>query len=331
MTSGGPARLTVGLPVFNGEDYLESSLRSILDQTHTDFELVIADNASSDATEDICRAVCRVDTRVRYVRHSENIGAGPNHNFVVEQASGELFRWAAADDLVRPTAFARCIELLDDAGPSAVLAFSQTEIIDEHGEHIKNWAAQGAVDQPTPDGRLRALIGQPNGHLYSGGPMSPFYGIVRTAALRSTRRHQSFYGSDRVLLVELVLRGKLVEVSEALYGRRQHSAQSGGSWSSSGSALERDKWVDPSFSGMAMPQSRLVAGYAKAVLGAPLTSIERRRCLWTVAAISLRNGTLRDVFGEVRRTPVAFAARLTKRGGAGRPAQGDSLRQASSR
>jgi len=313
MTSAARPRLTVGLPVFDGERYLEASLRSILDQTYSDFELVIADNASSDATEDICRALSHVDARVRYVRHSENIGAGPNHNFVFGQACGELFRWAAADDLVRPTAFARCVDLLDDVGPSAMLAFSQTEVIDEHSEHLRYWAAQGSVDQHTPDGRLGALIGQPSGHLYSGGPMSPFYGVVRTAALRSTRLHQSFYGSDSVLLVELALRGKLVEVPEALYVQRQHSAQSGGSWSSTKTALERDRWVDPGFRGIAMPQSRLLAGYFKAVLDAPLTSAERRRCLWAVAAVSRRNGTLRDAFGEIRRAPAAAAARLRPR------------------
>jgi glycosyltransferase involved in cell wall biosynthesis len=325
MAAPPPPRLSVGLPVFNGERYLEACVRSILDQTYADFELVIADNASSDATEDICRALSRVDGRVRYLRHGENIGAGPNHNFVLEQATGELFRWAAADDLISPTAFARCVERLDDAGTSAVLAFSQTEIIDEHGEHVGYWAGQGSVDQQTPDERLRALIGQPSGHLYSGGPMSPFYGIVRTAALRSTRLHQSFYGSDRVLLVELVLRGKLVEVPEALYERRQHSAQSGGSWSRSGTALQRDKWVDPSFRGIAMPQSRLVAGYIKAVLGARMTSAERRRCLRTIAAVSLRNGTLRDALGEVRRAPAALAARLTEGSDTGRHPHGDSL------
>ena len=143
-------RLTVGLPVFDAERYLEGAARSILDQTYADFELLIADNASTDGTEELCRELCRGDDRVRYIRHSENIGAGPNHNFVVEQATGELFRWAGDDDLVQPTAFRRCIDLLDDKGPDAVLAFSQTEIIDEHGEHVRYWAEQGAADQGTP-------------------------------------------------------------------------------------------------------------------------------------------------------------------------------------
>jgi glycosyltransferase involved in cell wall biosynthesis len=311
-TSAAGPRLTVGLPVFDGEPYLEACVRSILDQTYADFELVIADNASTDATADICRAFSDVDARVRYLRHSQNIGAGPNHNFVLEQATGELFRWAAADDLVGPTAFARCVELLDEAGPSVVLAFPQAEIIDEHGEHIRFWADQGSVDGDTPAERLRALIGHRSGHFH-GGPMTPFYGVIRTGALRSTRLHQLFYGSDRVLVVELALRGKLVEVPEALYIRRQHTAQSGGSWSNSNTARERDQWVDPGFRGIAMPQSRLVGGYLKAVLDAPLTRTEQRRCLWAITVESRRNGTLRDAFGEIRRAPMAAAARLRPR------------------
>jgi glycosyltransferase involved in cell wall biosynthesis len=312
LTSTAPPRLTIGLPVFDEERYLETCVQSILDQTYADFELVIADNASSDATEDICRAFSRVDARVRYLRHSGNIGAGPNHNFVLAQATGELFRWAAADDLVRPRAFARCVEVLDDAGPSAVVAFPQAEIIDEHGEHVRYWDDQGSVDGDSPAERLRALISHPSGHLY-GGPMAPFYGVVRRDVLRSTRLHQLFYGSDRVLLVELALRGKLLEVPEALYARRQHSAQSGGSWSCTNTALQRDQWVNPGFRGIAMPQSRLLGGYFKAVLDAPLASAETLNCLWAIATVSRRNGTLRDAFGEIRRAPAAAAARLRPR------------------
>jgi glycosyltransferase involved in cell wall biosynthesis len=291
-------RLTVGLPVFNGERYLEGAARSILDQTYTDFELVIADNASSDGTEELCRALCRGDVRVRYVRHSENIGAGPNHNFVVEQATGELFRWAGDDDLVQPTTFQRCIDLLDDKGPNAVLAFPQTEIIDERGEHVRYWAEQGAVDEGTPVKRLRALLEHPAGHLRAGF-MSPLYGVVRTDALRSTRLSQLFYGSDRVLLVELALRGKLVEVAEPLYVRRQHAGQSGG-WGTS-TAKELDEWIYPGFRGFSMPHSRLVAGYFRAVFEAPLSRGQQLRCLGLLGRWFLRDRTPRIVLGEIRR------------------------------
>ena len=136
--------------------------------------------------------------------------------------------------------------------------------------------------------------------------MTPCYGIVRTDVLRSTRLSQLFYGADRVLLVELVLRGKLVEVPEPLYVRRQHAGQSGG-WSTS-TAQQLDEWVYPGFSGRSMPHSRLVAGYFRAVFEAPLSSDQRLRCLGLVGRWFLRDRTPRIVLGELRRAVRPAAA-----------------------
>ena len=92
-------RLTVGLPVYNGEKYLAESLDALLGQSYGDFELIISDNASTDATEAICREYAAKDPRITYLRQPANIGATPNHNFVFEQSHTELFKWASYDDL----------------------------------------------------------------------------------------------------------------------------------------------------------------------------------------------------------------------------------------
>ena len=102
MVSASP-RLSVGLPVYNGETYIGQSIESLLGQSYEDFELIISDNASTDSTADICRHYGKQDPRIRYVRQPRNIGLSPNHNFVVQQARGEYFKWAAADDLCAPT------------------------------------------------------------------------------------------------------------------------------------------------------------------------------------------------------------------------------------
>jgi glycosyltransferase involved in cell wall biosynthesis len=313
MTPSAP-RLTIGLPVYNGERYLEGAVESILGQTYADFELLIADNASSDATEPICRELSRLDNRVRYVRHNENIGVAANHNFAVEAAKGELFRWAADDDLIMPSGLEKCVDLLDEAGPQTVLSFPQTEVVDEDGNHLRQWAEQGSVDDDEPDTRLRALLEHPTGHLQCGF-LPPFYGIVRTSVLRSTRLLRYFFAADIVLVVELALRGKLAEVPEPLYVRRQHAAQSGG-WSTS-TDLERSVWAYPGFRGPAMPRSRVVKGYIEAILEAPLTSGERRRCLAAVAASLFRDGTVRTILGELREAAaMALKSRMDRvRGG----------------
>ena len=96
-------RVTVGLPVRNGENFLAETLRCFLGQTFTDFEIVVSDNASTDGTADICREFAARDPRIRYLRQGANIGAAANYNAVAEAARGELFTWTAHDDLRTPT------------------------------------------------------------------------------------------------------------------------------------------------------------------------------------------------------------------------------------
>src|SRR5580698_5675373 len=87
--------VTIGMPVYNGARYLEEALRSILNQTYRDCELLISDNASTDATESICRRYAAEDGRVRYLRNERNLGAAANYNRVIHLASGRYFRHAA--------------------------------------------------------------------------------------------------------------------------------------------------------------------------------------------------------------------------------------------
>lgn len=86
------------MPVYNGEKFIRDALNSLVMQTYTDFELIISDNASTDNTESICYEFAALDTRIRYVRQSVNIGAFANFMFVLEEAIGDYFVWNAADD-----------------------------------------------------------------------------------------------------------------------------------------------------------------------------------------------------------------------------------------
>jgi glycosyltransferase involved in cell wall biosynthesis len=105
-------RLAIGLPVHNGERYVSQAIDSLLGQTFTDFTLIVSDNGSTDATEEICRAYARRDARIRYHRSDENRGAAWNFNRVFELADSPYFKWAAYDDLCAPHFVERCIEFL---------------------------------------------------------------------------------------------------------------------------------------------------------------------------------------------------------------------------
>src|SRR5216683_2033766 len=126
-------KITIGLPVFNGADYLPEAIDSILSQSFGDFELFISDNASDDGTEEICQQYARRDRRVRYLRQTRNVGAAANHNLLVAQGENPYFKWAAHDDVLAPRFLEVAVRVLDDH-PEIVLASPASALIDEAGE-----------------------------------------------------------------------------------------------------------------------------------------------------------------------------------------------------
>ncbi|HEU5070015.1 MAG TPA: glycosyltransferase [Verrucomicrobiae bacterium] len=208
-------RVSVGLPVYNGERYLRSALDSILGQDYPDFELIISDNASTDATPDICREYAARDARIRYYRNEHNIGARGNYNRVFELARGEFFKWASHDDVLYPSLLRRCLETFADSPADTVLVFSKAEIIDDVG-NVKAVSAD-TVDATltTPSGRLASLI-------FFRCYANPLWGLIKAEALRQTRL-MGWIESDHVLLAELAMRGRLIEMSEILYQQRRHA------------------------------------------------------------------------------------------------------------
>ena len=151
------ARVSVGLPVYNGERYLNEALDSILCQTFEDFELIISDNASSDRTEEMCREYAKNDKRIRYSRSSENLGAAWNFNRVAGLSTSEYFRWATADDLSAPEQIQTCVEVLDRER-DAVLCYPKTVLIDENGEFIRYYEDNLDLRSPSPRERLHQFL-----------------------------------------------------------------------------------------------------------------------------------------------------------------------------
>jgi glycosyltransferase involved in cell wall biosynthesis len=106
-------KVAIGMPVWNGENFVSEAIESILGQTYGDFELVISDNASTDATAEICRGYAKQDTRIRYFRQTKNIGAGPNHDEVFRLSAGRYFKWACHDDILATEFIVECVRVLD--------------------------------------------------------------------------------------------------------------------------------------------------------------------------------------------------------------------------
>jgi glycosyltransferase involved in cell wall biosynthesis len=106
-------QVSIGMPAYNAEKFIRLALDSLVVQTFTDFELVISDNASTDKTEGICREYAARDPRIRYVRQAENLGPMANFNWLLAEARGEYFMWAATDDFWEPAFLERCTHVLN--------------------------------------------------------------------------------------------------------------------------------------------------------------------------------------------------------------------------
>lgn len=210
-SASGPT-VTIGLPVYNGQTYIVEAIDSVLNQTYRDFELVICDNASTDATGDICSTKAAADSRIRYVRNEHNIGSVGNHRRTLELARGKYFRFASANDLSRPQLLARCVSVLDGR-PDVVIAYGLTTLIDDDGRVTSEYDQHMHLDSPRPADRFIS-------YLKTVGYINQFAGLVRTEALRRAKPLGDYISSDIVLLAELSLMGQFYEIQEPLFLRR---------------------------------------------------------------------------------------------------------------
>ncbi len=287
-------RVSIGIPVYNAESYLELALQSLLDQTFEDFEILISDNASNDRTAAICRAFAARDRRIRYERAAENMGAARNYNRVFEMSSGAYFKWAAHDDYCAPTYLERCVEVLDGAPPGVVLSYPKTLVIDAAGATIP-WNEEDLdLRQARPRDRLRHL-------LRNEVLCNPIFGVIRSAALRQTRLIGGYNSSDKIALAELALLGEFWEVPERLFYRRVHPDDSVTGKLHTPAVIA--EWFDPNNrKRMPMPRGKLLLEHLRAVVRTRIGAAEKMACLRVVLSELFRTPRQwRVIGGEVKR------------------------------
>jgi glycosyltransferase involved in cell wall biosynthesis len=213
-----PPLVSVALPVYNGERFISVAIESVLTQTLTDLELIICDNASTDATGPICREYAADDDRIRYLRNDTNLGSSPNFNRAFQEARGRYFKWITHDDAITPDCLEKSLALLESR-PDAILCHSQVHLIDEQGETIEYYdTGLDGIGDDRPSVRFGELICKPHQCLECDGLMLR-EGVARTAL------YGSFPGSDRALLAELGLLGPILRLDEPLYMTREHSGR----------------------------------------------------------------------------------------------------------
>ncbi|WP_448526536.1 glycosyltransferase family 2 protein [Parathermosynechococcus lividus] len=210
-------KISIGMPVYNGARYIREALDSLLAQTFTEFELIISDNASTDDTEAICREYAAKDHRVRYIRQSQNLGASANFKFVLDEALGEYFMWAAADDVWDENWIEK---LLPVSVEGQCIAFGMLITINENSQQIQHPANKrqfGFTGQKMLR-RIKYFL-EPS----FLGKANPIYGIYPKKYLTTNILHilaGDQYGLDMLFLYRLLADIEIRNVSEVFLYKR---------------------------------------------------------------------------------------------------------------
>ncbi len=269
MSSDKP-RVTVAVPVYNGDKYVSEAVDSILAQTFQDFEIIICDNASTDRTEEICRGYAARDPRVTYYRNEVNRGIHRNFTRAVRLSRGEYFIWLSHDDKLAPAFLERCVAALD-GDPSVVLAYPKAIDIDEHGNHIAYKEQTLNVSSAKPHERFRELIRMEHNCEAS-------LGLIRGDVLRRTEVLGNYADADRVLLAELALHGYYFRVPEFLFLHREHPFRETNVYPT---RFERTASLNPEKPvRIVFPHFRQFGEYLLRIRRAPLSWRDRIRCCW---------------------------------------------------
>lgn len=278
--------VSIGMPIYNGARYLRQALDAITGQTFTDFEVVISDNASTDATGEICREYAGKDSRIRYYSNDENRGASWNYNRLLDLARGKYFRWAPADDVFAPESVQACVATLD-RHPEAVLCYPKTVLIDEQGNVIRPYEDNLHLSFESAVERFERAMKQI-------GLVNILYGLIRTDVLRKTCLLGNYSGADVVLVLELSLYGQFLEIAEPLFFRRIHA----GAMSSKKNVEADQEFFDPKTKGRAfMRLWRHHFQQELSVLRAPISLSEKGRLSYLVgrSGLASRHELLREL------------------------------------
>ena len=201
--------VSVGVPVFNGEKEIARTLDSLLNQDYHNLEIIISDNASSDATPEICEEFAQKDSRIKYVRSDTNFGSIWNFNRVFELSSGKYFMWAAHDDKRESSFVSACVKKMEQS-PNAVLCQVHTASFIEGREEMLCVASLDSFEG------VMGLV-ERYWEILKRLPATAIYGLYRSSSMRKTHMFQKSMATDLAFIQELSIYGEFVQVPKVLF------------------------------------------------------------------------------------------------------------------
>jgi glycosyltransferase involved in cell wall biosynthesis len=280
------ALVSVGMPAFNSERTIATSIECVLGQDFGDLELVISDNSSTDGTWDIVQWYASHDRRVVALRQASNVGANGNFTKVFREARGRYFKWASSNDWCAPAFLSNCIRVLEER-PDAVLVAPRTFLFSGMVEQGQPYPDDCPFDHADPVERFIDVSKK----LRLNNVLN---GVIRSEALRRTRLVEHYRDADVVLVMHLALLGKILLLDERLFGRtatRMMSAE----------AVHHHHYPTRTVRSV-LPSVRFGIGSVQAVMASDLGSKQRLRALaWTARSMRWRWPILRQEFSDAVR------------------------------
>jgi len=217
--------ISIGMPVYNGEKFLKKRLKSILDQTFENFELLISDNASNDKTSEVCREFMNKDKRVRYIRQNKNKGVTWNLNFVLKESKAEFFMWAAADDMISDDFLEKNYKILKNnnnyvASISKIDPIININEIEERDFFSKLKNNLREKSRPRSVFSIKGNYDEKVRSYLQKSSCQVIYSLFRRKEL-STCYHESFIGNDWTVFLNILKYGDLNVVDEVLMFENQ--------------------------------------------------------------------------------------------------------------
>jgi glycosyltransferase involved in cell wall biosynthesis len=207
--------VSIGMPVYNEEKFIEEAIVSILNQDYKNFELIISDNASTDKTKQICLIYSEKDSRIRLYSQATTTDSTTNFNYVASLAKGDFFMWASGHDTRDPTFISRCIATFEKSN-SIVLCYSDSHWIDSAGKKIGIETTDIETVGLSKIERIKKVF-------WNLGYAYPIYGVFRKETLDTVLPYQQILGPDIVLLNELSAIGEFARLPEPLFNIRKLS------------------------------------------------------------------------------------------------------------
>jgi glycosyltransferase involved in cell wall biosynthesis len=295
--------VSIGLPVFNGAQYLDLAIQSILAQTFRNLELIISDNGSTDQTQAICLSYADRDARVSYQRNSINIGGANNENLVFSRARGKYFKWAAHDDVLETSFIQKCVDVLEQ-NPGVVLVKTHFVLINESGAKIgidcDNRASSNSAFK-----RFSRLTLADHG-------CRDICGLMRSEIVEKMKLRRNYTDSDRTFLAHMSLFGMFHQIGEPLFYKRIHPETSINKYPG---YHERMAWFGEEYkTKIVLPHWLQEFHYIESIAASPLKATDKLLCyMYMLHRLFIQGrcrGLAKDLLVAARRLcgTVGFAA-----------------------